>query len=52
MTVMDLTTKYLGLTLKHPLIAGASPLADDLDQVRELEDGGIAAITMYSLFEE
>lgn len=52
MTVMDLTTKYLGLTLKHPLIAGASPLADDLDKVREPEDGGIAAITMYSLFEE
>ena len=49
---MDLTTKYLGLTLKHPLIAGASPLPDDLDKVRELEDGGIAAITMYSLFEE
>jgi len=49
---MDLTTKYLGLTLKHPLIAGASPLPDDLDKVRGLEDGGIAAITMYSLFEE
>ncbi len=49
---MDLTTKYLGLELKHPLIAGASPLPDDLDKVRALEDGGIAAITMYSLFEE
>ncbi|MGB0742950.1 MAG: dihydroorotate dehydrogenase-like protein [Opitutales bacterium] len=49
---MDLTTKYLGLQLKHPLIAGASPLPDDLDKVRGLEDGGIAAITMYSLFEE
>ena len=49
---MDLTTQYLGLQLKHPLIAGASPLTDDLDKVRELEDGGIAAITMYSLFEE
>ncbi len=49
---MDLTTKYLGLTLPHPLIAGASPLPDDLDKVRGLEDGGIAAITMYSLFEE
>jgi len=49
---MDLTTQYLGLTLKHPLIAGASPLPDDLDKVRGLEDGGIAAITMYSLFEE
>ena len=49
---MDLKTKYLGLDLKHPLIAGASPLPDDLDKVRQLEDGGIAAITMYSLFEE
>jgi dihydroorotate dehydrogenase (fumarate) len=49
---MDLKTKYLGLDLKHPLIAGASPLPDDLDKARALEDGGIAAITMYSLFEE
>jgi dihydroorotate dehydrogenase (fumarate) len=49
---MDLTTEYLGLKLKHPLIAGASPFPDDLDKVRGLEDGGIAAITMYSLFEE
>jgi len=49
---MNLETKYLGLDLKHPIIAGASPLPDDLDKVRALEDGGIAAITMYSLFEE
>ncbi len=49
---MNLKTKYLGLDLKHPIIAGASPLPDDLDKVRGLEDGGIAAITMYSLFEE
>ncbi|MFW6218217.1 MAG: dihydroorotate dehydrogenase-like protein, partial [Verrucomicrobiota bacterium] len=49
---MKLDTTYLGLPLKHPMIAGASPLPDDLDKVRELEDAGIAAITMYSLFEE
>ena len=49
---MDLKTNYLGLELKHPLIAGASPMPDDLDKLRALEDGGIAAITMYSLFEE
>lgn len=49
---MKLTTDYLGLKLKNPLIAGASPLPDDLDKVRGLEDGGIAAFTMYSLFEE
>lgn len=49
---MQLETNYLGLALKNPLIAGASPLADDLDKVRALEDAGTAAITMYSLFEE
>lgn len=49
---MHFSTQYLGLQLKHPIIAGASPLPDDLDKVRRLEDGGIAAITMYSLFEE
>ncbi|MEZ5420012.1 MAG: dihydroorotate dehydrogenase-like protein [Vicinamibacterales bacterium] len=49
---MDLSTTYLGLTLAHPLITGASPLVDDLDTVRRLEDAGAAAITMHSLFEE
>jgi dihydroorotate dehydrogenase (fumarate) len=49
---MKLETNYLGLKLKHPLIAGASPLSDDIGKVRALEDGGAAAITMYSLFEE
>ena len=49
---MDLKTKYLGLELKHPFMPGASPLADELDSVRRLEDAGAAAITMRSLFEE
>lgn len=49
---MDLTTKYLGLKLAHPLMPGASPLATDLDTVRRLEDAGAAAIVMHSLFEE
>jgi dihydroorotate dehydrogenase (fumarate) len=49
---MDLTTRYLGLTLPHPLILGASPLVDDLDAVRRAEDFGAAAIVMHSLFEE
>ncbi len=49
---MDLTTTYLGLTLPHPLMPGASPLVDDLDTVRQLEDAGAAAIVMHSLFEE
>ncbi len=49
---MDLTTTYLGLTLAHPFMPGASPLVDDLDMVRRLEDAGAAAIVMHSLFEE
>lgn len=49
---MDLSTDYLGLKLPHPFIAGASPLADDLDRVRRYEDEGIAAVVLRSLFEE
>ena len=49
---MNLSTRYLGLALPHPLIPGASPLADDLDTVRRLEDAGAAAIVLRSLFEE
>ena len=49
---MDLTTHYLGLKLKSPLMPGASPLVDDLDNVRRLEDAGASAIVMHSLFEE
>ncbi len=49
---MDLSTKYLGFDLPHPLMPGASPLVDDLDTVRQLEDAGAAAIVMHSLFEE
>ncbi len=49
---MNLETTYLGLALPHPFIAGASPLTDDLDNVRRLEDAGAAAIVMNSLFEE
>jgi dihydroorotate dehydrogenase (fumarate) len=49
---MNLATKYLGLTLTHPFMAGASPLTRDLDTVKRLEDGGAAAIVLHSLFEE
>ncbi|MCX6878105.1 MAG: dihydroorotate dehydrogenase-like protein [Verrucomicrobia bacterium] len=49
---MDLSTTYLGLPLKNPLMPGASPLVDKLDVVRRLEDAGAAAIVMHSLFEE
>jgi dihydroorotate dehydrogenase (fumarate) len=49
---MDLGTRYLGFDLEHPLVVGASPLADDLDVARRLEDAGAAAIVLRSLFEE
>ena len=49
---MDITTTYLGLPLKNPLVASASPLSRTLDGMKRLEDAGIAAIVMYSLFEE
>lgn len=49
---MDLSTTYLGFRLPHPFLPGASPLIDDLDTVRRLEDAGAAAIVMHSLFEE
>jgi dihydroorotate dehydrogenase (fumarate) len=49
---MDLSTTYLGIRLPHPFLPGASPLVDDLDTVRRLEDAGAAALVMHSLFEE
>ncbi|NMF86095.1 dihydroorotate dehydrogenase-like protein [Nodosilinea sp. P-1105] len=50
---MDLTTQYLGLTLKSPLVVGAAaPLTEDLDNLRWIEDSGAAAIVLHSLFEE
>jgi len=48
----DLSTTYLGLQLKNPLVASASPLSKRLDRAKRLEEAGIAAIVMYSLFEE
>ncbi|MBI4877728.1 MAG: dihydroorotate dehydrogenase-like protein [Acidobacteria bacterium] len=49
---MDLTTRYLGLTLKNPVVASASPLSEDLGKIRKLEDAGAAAVVLHSLFEE
>ena len=49
---MDLTTKYLGLTLKNPLVPSASPLTRSVEMARELEDAGASAMIMYSIFEE
>ena len=48
----DLSTRYLGLTLKNPLVASASPLSKKVDTVKKLEDAGVSAVVMYSLFEE
>jgi dihydroorotate dehydrogenase (fumarate) len=50
--MIDLSTKYLGLKLDTPLVASASPLSQDLDGVRRLEDAGASAVVLYSLFEE
>ncbi|MDH3628955.1 MAG: dihydroorotate dehydrogenase-like protein [Acidobacteriota bacterium] len=49
---MNLTTSYLGLSLKHPVVPSASPLSYTLDGIRNLEDAGASAVVMYSLFEE
>jgi dihydroorotate dehydrogenase (fumarate) len=50
--MIDLTTRYLGLSLRNPLVASASPLTGDVDNIRSLEDAGIAAVVLPSLFEE
>ncbi len=49
---MNLQTRYLGLTLAHPYMVGASPLGADLDGVKRIEDGGSSAVVLHSLFEE
>ena len=49
---MDLRTTYMGLELKNPIVASASPLSEKLDNIRRMEDAGAAAVVMFSLFEE
>jgi dihydroorotate dehydrogenase (fumarate) len=49
---MDLKTKYMGLNLKNPLVAAASPLSQQIDNLKKMEDAGISAAVMHSLFEE
>lgn len=49
---MDLTTTYLGMTLRTPLVASASPLSEEIDTIRRMEDAGISAVVLHSLFEE
>ncbi len=50
--MVDLTTTYLGLQLKNPVVASASPISKKLSRIRSLEDAGASAVVMYSLFEE
>src|SRR6185503_16474862 len=50
--IMNLTTNYLGMVLKNPIVASSSPLSHTVDSIRRLEDAGAAAVVMYSLFEE
>ncbi len=50
--MIDLSTTYLGLQLKNPIVASAGPLQKELDAIREMEDAGAAAVVMHSLFEE
>jgi dihydroorotate dehydrogenase (fumarate) len=50
--VTDLTASYLGLKLRNPLVASASPLSNSADGVRRLADSGLGAVVLYSLFEE
>ncbi len=49
---MELSTRYMGLTLRNPLVASASPLSQTADGVRQLADAGVGAVVLYSLFEE
>jgi dihydroorotate dehydrogenase (fumarate) len=49
---MDLTTNYLGMKLRSPLVPSASPLSESIDNIQQMEDAGAAAVVMHSLFEE
>jgi dihydroorotate dehydrogenase (fumarate) len=49
---MDLTTRYLGLNLRTPLVPSASPLSDEVDSIKRLEDAGASAVILHSVFEE
>ena len=49
---MDLTTTYLGMKLRTPLVPSASPLSQEIDNIKRMEDAGASAVVLYSLFEE
>ncbi|TNF25878.1 MAG: dihydroorotate dehydrogenase-like protein [Deltaproteobacteria bacterium] len=50
--MIDLSTKYLGLELSSPLVCSSSPMMQDIDNIRRMEDAGAAAVVLHSLFEE
>ena len=50
--MVDLTTKYMGMALKNPLVPSASPLSSSIDNIKRMEDAGAAAVVLHSLFEE
>ena len=49
---MDLTTTYLGMKLRTPLVPSASPLSEEIDNIKRMEDAGASAVVLSSLFEE
>lgn len=49
---MDLSTTYMGMRLKNPIVPSASPLSEKISTIRQMEDAGAAAVVLYSLFEE
>ncbi len=49
---MELQSTFMGLTLQHPIVASASPLSENVDGIKRMEDAGAAAVVMFSLFEE
>ncbi len=49
---IDLSTTYLGLKLKNPLVASSSPMCQDVGNIRRMEDAGASAVVLHSLFEE
>ena len=50
--MVDLTSSYMGLTLKNPVVPSASPLSADLGTIKRMEDAGASAVVLHSLFEE
>jgi dihydroorotate dehydrogenase (fumarate) len=50
--IMDLTTSYLGMKLRTPLVPSASPLSEDIDKIKQMEQAGASAVVLHSLFEE